>query len=448
MKVQTRLSLYSSITFGVIFAVISVLVYGLYYRNAEKTLYDNLKQISHITALFYLEEDELNKDEFAKVKKQFEEIVPNSYHQLYDELDSISYGSELLNIPPHILAKIRNEQKLAFTLEDHFCYGIYYEDNQGNFVIISWENKETLRGQLQPLLWILILAFIIGMLAIISLSRWIAHIAYRPFRVVIGQVKNISTNNLNVTIKMPHTQDELQDLITTFNDLLKKIAETFIIQKNFVRYVSHEFKTPLASIQGNLEVALIKDRSAEEYRLLSQKLITEINQLEEILDSLLIISDLRNNSQLVNVQTRIDELIWEIVAKLPERYSSAKVLVDINIIPEDENILAVNKDRTQLLMAFFNLLENAVKYSKGETVRVRLFKTDDSLYVTIKDKGIGIPANELEYINKPFFRADNANNIQGSGIGLSIALRILEKNEIRYIIRSEVNVGTEVEVIF
>lgn len=447
MKVQTRLSIFSSMAFGIIFVIISVLIYVLFYRNAIRSQYDILKKTSLITAIFFLEEDELDKDEFSNAKKQFDEFVSNPYYQIYNEIDSISYGSSLLPIPSDILNKIRQKRSLAFTYNDFYCYGIFYEDNQGDFVVITKEKKEDLEIQLQILLSILVLAFVIGIIVIIFLSRWMSHIAYRPFKTVIDQVNNISTQNLDRQIKIPNTKDELQDLIITFNDLLAKISETFNIQQNFVKYVSHEFKTPLASMMGNLEVFSIKDRTPEQYKQLSKELILQINQLEEILNTLIIISDLRNSSDITS-QVRIDEVVWEIVFKISDQYKKANIYVDIEILPENETLLTISIDRTQLLIALFNLIENAVKYSNGKQIEIRIFKNEFTLGLSITDHGIGIPSEELKYISKPFYRADNTNQIQGSGIGLSIALRILEKNGIKYNIQSIENKGTTITLLF
>lgn len=447
MKVQTRLALFCSTVFGIIFAIISILIYGLYYQNAEKQVYKNLKKTAYITAIFYLEEDELNNKEFELVKKQFEEFVLDASYQIYNKDNNISYGTEHLDIPSDILDKIRKEKKLSFIVEGFRCYGIFYEDNQGDFVIITKNNKEELSTQINLLLSILIASFFIGLLAIVGLSRWVSHVAYRPFQKVIDQVNNISTNNLNVQIESPKTKDELQELIDTFNTLLTKISETFVIQKNFVSYVSHEFKTPLASILGNLEVFSIKDRTPEEYKNLSEKLIQQIYQLEAILNTLIVVSDLSKDSDIRSL-VRIDELIWEIIEKLSERYSESRVKVDINILPEDEHMLSINKDKTQLFMALFNLIENGVKYSQGNMVDICIYKNSNNfLCISITDYGIGIPAEQLDNISRPFYRADNTNQIQGSGIGLSIALRILEKNNIQYRIESQVNIGTKVSLI-
>lgn len=448
MKVQTRLSLFSSVAFGIIFAIISILIYVLYYQNTQKTIYNNLKKTSYITAFFYLEEDELNKDEFAKVKDQFYEVVTNSFYQIYNEADSVSYGTQSLHVDRDILEKVRNKGAYEFKEDNFFCYGIYYEDNQGDFVVIAREKIDSLTEQMSTLFWILLSAFLLGVLVTIFFSRWMANMAYRPFRTVIKQVNRISTNNLDVQIKSPNTKDELQDLISTFNNLLLKIAETFVIQKNFANYVSHEFKTPLASMMGNLEVFSIKERSPQEYEEVAQKLIKQISQLEDILNTLLLISDSEETNKDV-IPTRIDELLWEIIDKLPMQYSKNRVLLNIEIEPADQSLLNVAAAKTPLLMALQNLIENAIKYSQGGSVEINLSKNKDGLLsVSIKDSGVGIPSEDLGNISKPFFRSENAKQMQGRGIGLSIALKILERIGVEYTIESEVNKGTIVGLLF
>jgi signal transduction histidine kinase len=447
MKVQTRLSLFSSIVFGIIFIIIAVLIYGLYFNNTKNGIYSNLKKTALITAYFHLEEDELNTEEFESVKKQFKELVLNTYYQVYNIDNMIVWGADSPVVSVDILNKIHQKRELEFINADYLCYGIFYEDNQGNFVVITKEKREVLTSQIRSLLWILIILFFVGIIAIILLSMWMSTIAYRPFSKVINQVKCISAGDEDLRIESPDTHDELQSLTDTFNELLERISETMIIRKNFVRYVTHEFKTPLTSMLGNLEVFSIKERSSEEYKQLTHKLISRIYQLEEILDTLMVISDLYKDTPGIS-PIRVDELIWEIIAKLNESYPQAKIMVSVDIDVKDEPMLTVNADATQLLMALYNLLENAVKYSQGNTVDIHIYKEEEYLRLSIIDKGIGIPSEQLVYISKPFYRADNTNKVQGSGIGLSIALRILEKNNIEYQIESEEGEGTRVILFF
>lgn len=445
MKVQNRLSLYSSFVFGLVFSVISVITFFLFYSYTERSIYETMKKTAYVTAFFYLEKDELNNAEFDKVNQQFHEIVNNSYYQLYNENNQVAYGSDYGKIDPVILDSIRSKGALPFSDDDFFCYGLAYHDNQGDFVIVSREKKDTAFSQFRILFYILLFGLLAGIMLVIILNRIIAHIAYRPFRKVIKEVNKISTENIDVQIPVPGTHDELDDLIITFNSLLEKVAKSFVIQRNFVRYVSHEFKTPLASMMGNLEVFLLKDRSSEEYRLLANKLVGQISDMENILSTLIAISDLRNKEQ-INNSIRIDELIWEIIEKIKLRYPKSIIHVRINISPDKSNLMYVDYLRTQLLIALYNLIENAVKYSQGKDLDVTIYEKNNSLNVEIRDQGIGIPQNELQFVCKPFYRADNTNKISGSGIGLSIALQIFENNGINYSIHSILNVGTTINI--
>ncbi|MCD7916214.1 MAG: HAMP domain-containing protein [Tannerellaceae bacterium] len=178
-----------------------------------------------------MEEDELSEKEFEKIRVQFEDLVVGVTYQLYDLHNTIVFGDTTNTIPPTLLDKIRTENKIQFRTENEFCYGIFYKDNQGDFVVIAKEDQSLSEKQIQLLLWILIPSFLAGLIAIILLSRWVARIAYRPFSEVINQVNNISMHDLDVHIQSPNTQDELQELIDTFNHLLTKISETFTLQK-------------------------------------------------------------------------------------------------------------------------------------------------------------------------------------------------------------------------
>ncbi|MDR1951174.1 MAG: HAMP domain-containing histidine kinase [Bacteroidales bacterium] len=411
MKIQKHLSLITSLIFGIIFVVISVLVYGLFRNTAERVIYKDLEKMAYITAFFYLEEDEMSNEEFATIRRQFSELT-NTNYQIYDMDNQISWGVETSKIDDLRLQEIREKQALSFKSDDFFSHGIFYHDNQGDFVIIAKEKRDVLSTQLNALFWILVFTFVLGILSVFFLSRWIAKVAYYPF----------------------------------------------VIQKNFVKYVSHEFKTPLATILGHLEVFLIKGRSPEEYQKMTEKLVQEVHQLEKILDTLLVVSDLRKSSEVAS-DVRLDELIWKIIDQIKNNYSNSKVLVNINIEPDEFHLLNVHKDETQLLMALFNLIENAVKYSQDLSVEIEIFMlsnrsltafgmTERTLCLAIKDNGIGIPADQIKHVSKPFYRADNTNQIQGSGIGLSIALRILEKNNIDFEIFSKEQKGTTVLLKF
>lgn len=450
MKIQTRLSLLHSTLFASLFIAIGLILFFLYTRFVQQTIYKQLEQSAFITALFYLEEDELNPEDFHQVTLQFYEDVTNTYYQVYNERNEIRYGDRNDSIEAGLLNQIRLQQKLRFDTDDFYCYGLFYEDNEGDFVVIAKENKKTLYSQLRILAVLLLVSFLSGTVLIILLSRWGASYAYRPFRQVMQEVRSISlSQKASLQIPSPHTHDELEELIETFNGLLARIAESMTIQHNFAKYVTHEFKTPLAAIIGHLEVFALKKRSPDEYRSMAYKLIEEVNGLNDILNTLLIISDLQEEEHHSDSTYRIDELLWTILAQVKPSYPQTEIKVNLRVPPTQERLLWISTPKTQLMMALLNLVENALKYSPSDkTVCIKLWNTNGQLALSIEDQGIGIPPEQIQHLSKPFFRADNSNRKQGSGIGLSIALRILEKNKLTYHINSRPNQGTQVTLLF
>lgn len=447
MKIKNRLSLYCTGAFGIIFGLLSILIFWLYYTNAKQVLYSHLEKTAFISAWFYLEEDELSNKEFEKIRLQFKETAANSNYQVYDSLNQVVYGMKPADISSQTLDEIRAKDHLAFSSNEYLCYGIFYEDNQGDFVVIVKEKKSVLSEQLNMLFWIITFSFVMSLAIIVILSKWIARSAYKPFSKVIAEVENISINNLDVQICPPNTKDELDDLIHTFNNLLLKISETVVIQKNFVRYISHEFKTPLTTLLGNLDLFSLKTRDPEECKKISEILIKQVQQIKDILNTLIVVADLKKEDNATQ-EIRIDGLIWEIIERIKAIYSKSVLIVDINIIPEDEWIMYLNMNHTQLTIALYNLVENAVKYSVNKPINISIYKEENVLCLSIADKGIGIPADKLRDINKPFFRAENSKHVEGDGIGLSLALRIFERNNIEYSIDSEVNIGTKIILKF
>jgi len=424
-------------------------VYHFYYKYIEETIYQELETVARISAVFYFDEDELQSNEFDKVRSQYELVVAGSrfHYQIYDYKNNLLYGKLPTDISKTVLDEIRSDTQLNFKTKKSFCYGLFYKDNQGDFVVVAQAGKSEFKTQMRALFRTLILNFFLGIICIITLSRWVSHLAYRPFNRVISQMKNISVSNLAVKIDTPNTKDELQNMTEIFNGLLSNISDTFVIQKNFVSYISHEFRTPLASMLGNIEIFSVRDSSPKECEELLKKLSEQIYQMEDILNALIIISDLRKDADTID-QIPVDDVIWEILDKIKETYHDIQISVNINIRPEDERLMSVMIERTQLMMALYNLIENAAKYSSAKPILINILKRDDRLCIMITDQGIGIPKEQLDNISKPFYRAKNTGLIQGSGIGLSVALRILEKNGVEYKVESVVNVGTTIKLLF
>jgi signal transduction histidine kinase len=450
MKIRNRLTLTSSLVFGVVFSLASFLVYFIFHRSSEKLIFEELEKSSRLTAYFFLEEDELSQKEHQKIEAEFQKVLQkNRVVRVYDETDAITYGQAEAEpaITPQVLDQARQEQQMTFKDGDYYYLGMFYPDNQGDFVIFVKENNQYFRSQAQRLLLILFVVLLAGLAAIILLSNALSGIAYRPIARVIQAVNALEPASLGKTLPSPRTRDEVEALVNTFNDLLQRLSDTFVIQKNFINYVSHEFRTPLASIAGNLEVFAQKQgRTPEEQARAAAEAVQNVHQIKAILDTLIELSGLRAEARDLE-PVRVDELLWDLLESPPLR-ADERIAVELDIPPEQESLLEIQGSFQQLRMAIANLLENAIKYSGGKPVQLRLYASGGQLHLLIKDQGPGIRLEELKYIQQPFYRGSNAQGVPGSGIGLSIAGIILKQHAIELHIDSVLGQGTAVKLCF
>ncbi|PZQ85540.1 MAG: sensor histidine kinase, partial [Flavobacterium johnsoniae] len=283
------------------------MIYFAFYNSSEKVVFKELQKTCLLSAIYYLEKDELPHYEHSAIKEQFEENIQNDIVRVYDLNNVIVYGEKEAdrNINPTNLNFIRKNKKLSFKSNNHFYYGIFYNDNQGDFVVFVKTKSEVFKSQTNRLLVIMIVVLFGGLFLIFLLSRLLSNIAYRPITNVINQVNSMELSSLDDPILSSNTNDEVQELIATFNNLLSRLSDTFAIQKNFINYVSHEFKTPLASISGNLEVFAQKDRTPEEYQKVTSEALENVYHIEEILNNLMMLSGLKTIHQ-ENETFRID----------------------------------------------------------------------------------------------------------------------------------------------
>lgn len=447
MKIRNRLTLISSATFGFVFIIASVLIYFSFYNSSEKVVFNELQKTCLLSGIYYLEKDELPNYEHSAIKEQFKENIQNDIVRVYDQYNRIAFGNKQYdnNINAKNLEFVRKNKKLSFKSNNHFYYGIYYEDNQGNFVVFVKTTSEVFNSQTNRLMVIMIVVLFAGLLLIFLLSRLLSRIAYHPITEVINQVNSMELNNLDKPISSSNTNDEVQDLITTFNNLLSRLSNTFTIQKNFINYVSHEFKTPLASISGNLEVFAQKKRTPEEYQKVTSEALENVYHIEEILNNLMMLSGLKTiHSE--NETFRIDETIWNINDKIFEAYGKQEIRIDLQV--EDDKHLSVKGSEMQIQLALYNLIENAVKYSNQNLVKIILSETNQQLQISIEDQGKGIQKEDLDLVQQTFYRGKNVGEIKGSGIGLSLATIIFKQNNIQFSIASQENAGTQITLLF
>jgi heavy metal sensor kinase len=250
--------------------------------------------------------------------------------------------------------------------------------------------------------------------------------ALRPVHAITKAAQRIAAGDWTQRIRTPHSNDEIGQLASTFNDMIGRLEVSFRQIRQFSADASHELRTPLTITKGETELALRRPRQAEDYRVVLESNLEEIDRMSRIVDELLFLSraDL-GEIKLKMVPVQLDDLVREI-------QQQAQVLGEerhIQTVLEDVEPVVVQGDDLRLRELLLNLLDNAVKYSqKGQTVELSLTVSGGQGKLVIRDHGIGIAPEDQERVFDRFYRTDEAraHAAKGTGLGLSICKWIVE----------------------
>jgi signal transduction histidine kinase len=230
--------------------------------------------------------------------------------------------------------------------------------------------------------------------------------------------------------------------------MLNRLETAFETQNNFVSNASHELKTPLAIISGEVELLLTQNDISEKTRASTQLILSHAEKLGHILTSLLGLAQSGFDGKRQNWQRiRIDELVLEVAEAVKKIDPEGTIQIDFSNLPADETQLFVDGNLNLLQLALSNIMLNACKYSNHQTVKVSVTSKQGRVSISVIDLGIGIPDEEQQHIFEPFFRASNTSQFEGYGIGLPLTLNIIRLHKGTIGISSEENVGTEINIL-
>lgn len=311
-------------------------------------------------------------------------------------------------------------------------------------VITSLSSLEDELNHFKRIFWFRIpLVILVAGIACFQVVR----ITLNPLKGLISKITEINPENLQMRIDIPEHTDEFASLAERFNEMLDKMDRSFAAQRRIIQDVSHELKTPLTIIMGELEVALKKMRDPEEYHAILASCFEESKKIKGIIDDILMLARLDTTAL-----TKEDMKPIDLYVLLKQVLEDIKVLAkdkEIQIIFLARSEMRMNANETLLKRLFANLLENAVKYTPPQgRIRVGLDEDDRFVMVEITDNGVGIPEEDLPYIFDRFYRVDKARVGEGIGVGLSIAKSIVEAHQGSIRVESKLGLETTFKIFF
>lgn len=454
MNLKNKLAANSTLLFAFTVGLVMTGSFLLFKSHMKDLYFDNLEDHAMTTALFYFEKDEIkefNSARYQQIELQYKRINNESI-RVYDAKTNRLYLQDNIDfdLSDKDLKTITKEKLRTFTRGDRQFVGLFYKDNQGDFIIVVSGIDRAGNRQLEILGFMFLLFYLAGIPVNYLLGRFLAKQTFRPFGEVIAKVNTITTENLHSRLEVPQKsgKDEIKELVATFNYLLERLESGIMIQNNFLKNASHELKTPLTIIIGDIDVSLQQPRTNEQYEEILKSLRKDALHLKATLEGLLVLSGLELSEPQQMETVRIDEILWNVLEKKAIEYPESRISVNLNAIADHEDVLAVYANKHLLFIALYNILDNAVKFSFPKQVEVFAFSNEGKLLIKITDQGPGISESDKESIFDLFFRSDHTRHIQGQGLGLFITLQILKLHNITLTVDSELKKGTTFSLLF
>jgi signal transduction histidine kinase len=302
--------------------------------------------------------------------------------------------------------------------------------------------------------WSLSMALLFGLLVILLLFAMLT----RPLRRLASDMQQFRQEGfehgqLPSSKWKKNSNDDIERLGSTFNEMAstlntqyQKVKDTDELRRELISYVSHDLRTPLASLQGYLETWQLKHTqlSKEEGQQLITIAMNNAQHMSRLIEQLFELAHLdASDVSLIKEPVAIAELGADIMQKMALKAQNKQVTLDVT--PKDPSLMAmVNVEKLERV--FTNLIDNAIRHcDAGDAVTIQFLPEPDGILVSIVDTGSGIPSDELGHIFDAHFRASNSMNEKGnnSGLGLAISKRIIELHGSFLSVKSTLGQGSE-----
>ena len=451
LSIKKKLLIYSFLIQAIILTIFSVSLY----KALEISTLDKLQATLKVIILD-ITDDLLEKDKITNAI--LDEEKEYNFEPLYIRiLDDYTHKMliQTQNFPNNIehdnnyLNKLK-PSIITFEEQNDFLISRIKIDFHGekNIIIEIVTTKEILTSTLENILYIL--SFILPIILILAViaGNFLIYKSFSPIENILFELKQINANDLSARLKTTKNEDEINQLINEVNNLLGRLESSFERISQFSSDASHELKTPLTIIRGEIEVTLRKERTTDEYKNALNNSLNELTLIEQTINDLLFLA--KNEKDLmVDKQENFyfDELIDESINEI----KSFAILhqVEINFVLEDS--IEFKGFPNLLKIALKNALKNAIQFShKNSQVIVKSYINDGIFNISIQDFGIGIPLNEQEKIFEKFYRTDKSRNKNsgGTGLGMSILKKIIDIHKGIIKITSKENIGTTIILSF
>ena len=459
MPLRVRLTLWYGTALALVLIIFSVVLYAITARSLRDTVDESLEDTA-MTAVRSLEERGflplINEEELLS---QFPELTRiDKFFQIFSPSGTITIRSP--NIKQHEVPLSRTALDAAFAGQRIFESAKYPKEPPlrlisvpimygGNllYIVQVGTSMESVGETLQRFLVLLVVAIPIALAVSLAGGWFLAGRALRPVDKITLAAQRIAAGDLSQRLSIPAAHDEIGRLAATFNNMIGRLDTSFRQIRQFTSDASHELRTPLTVMKGETDLVLRRPRLLDDYRLVLESNLEEIDRMTRIVDELLFLSradmgEVRVESLPVAMESLVEDIHRQ--AKLLAQDRNIEVLLG-TVMP-----VVVQGDDLRLRELLLNLVENAMKYSHPDgKVEISLLNDGREARLSVTDQGIGIAPADHKKIFQRFFRTDVArgHTKKGTGLGLAICSWIAELHKGRVEVKSALGQGSTFTVV-
>ena len=269
----------------------------------------------------------------------------------------------------------------------------------------------------------LIVGLVVSVIIGTCISAAVASKIVGPVREVKKAMHRVEKGDFSQRLEVTGFNGEIDELIESYNKMAQELGGIEMFRENFINSFSHEFKTPIVSIQGFAKQLKKENLSEEKKQEYIDIIISESKRLTNLSSNILMLSKLENQ-QIITDKTSfsLDEQIRNCILLLEKQWTAEDISFDI-----DMQEIQYTTNAEMLSQVWVNIIGNAIKFSpEGSSIRIKLFKEGDVITAEITDRGIGMDQQTISHIFERFYQGDRAHASEGNGLGLPLVKRIVE----------------------
>jgi len=400
----------------------------------------------------------LEKERFKEFPFRLNQViyrVLNSQGKLLERSHDNLQDDSIPFFPEMGLKKNYTHRYHDFEVEKNFyrAVNIKLTNAQGNEVFLQVAAVANVLYEKEQRLVYINIILVCSLILISSIVSYLmAADALTPIKALIDSANSIAAGNLSKRVPVSPTEDEIQELSQTLNNLLERLEKSFKAQEKFVSNASHQLNTPLAIIKGELDVLTSKERSLDEHKKFLSSLNEETQRLSELVKNMLLLSRVEAGIQSFTFRPlRLDELLVGVYARFETKAKQKDIQLKLNIIEPSgpDEYFKISGERQLLEALVENLIDNAIKYSPSSTIiQISILQDENKISISVEDEGPGMTSDQAEkFLEHRFSRGDNSDTL-GTGLGLNIAHVIAHYHQAQILYTQLHPRGSRFEVVF